>query len=316
MKAVIADPKLTRALHAVSPPQLPAFIWVDVVGKAHKEARTVGISSREPAESSAAEQPSGSLEWFKCLNQELKLEDNDWFLPELPLYSHQYLHAGVFHSFVKGLWTGVFQESGATYAVHAAEPQTVAGHSASFDLTESILGSLLCEDVALAPEDPVRPSVLELMRLLVQEESSLDREARHFESRLLDVLSLQHVDEGYTHPAERLLEEALVTQPQQAVTWIESAYWHQAASDPVLAAELLKCIAQLPGIDHASWPIPIASHALSSGEIQLREAGVRVFESWGDLISAHYLESYVQDEPVPWLADYARDVLLDINSRR
>lgn len=253
---------------------------------------------------SAIEEAAGGIEvggqFYQQLRrrlEELRLEDNDWFIVSAKDAVHNEAQTvgleltdfrvieQLWSPFVaclpvKRLWTDVFDESGATYAVQTAEPQTDVWRSTPFDF--------------FLP----------------------DSEAQRFESRLLEELRLQNVDEGYAHPAERLLEEELVTRRQQAVAWIESAYRRQAASDPVLAAELLKCIAQLPGIDYAPWPIPIASHALGSSEIQLREAGVRVFESWGDVTSTRYLDSYVRDESVSWLADYARNVLMDINSRR
>jgi len=138
-------------------------------------------------------------------------------------------------------------------------------------------------------------------------------ESRQFGYSLIELLTMQPVDEGYEHPGEQLIAGSLSSKPSIAPAWIRRVYLEKESSNPVLAGEILKCISQLASLDDPEWAIMLASRGLDSPEIQLREAAVRVFESWGNKSFSHFLDDFANRETISWLADYARDVFEDLN---
>ena len=141
----------------------------------------------------------------------------------------------------------------------------------------------------------------------------INPEAQQFGYSLIELLTMQPVDEGYEHPGEQLIAGSLSSKPSIAPAWIRRVYLEKESSNPVLAGEILKCISQLASLDDPEWAIMLASRGLDSPEIQLREAAVRVFESWGNKSFSHFLDDFANRETISWLADYARDVFEDLN---
>lgn len=141
----------------------------------------------------------------------------------------------------------------------------------------------------------------------------INPEAQQFGYSLIELLTMQPVDEGYEHPGEQLIAGSLSSKPSIAPAWIRRVYLEKERSNPVLAGEILKCISQLASLDDPEWAIMLASRGLGSPEIQLREAAVRVFESWGNKSFSHFLDDFTNRETISWLADYARDVFEDLN---
>lgn len=130
----------------------------------------------------------------------------------------------------------------------------------------------------------------------------------------MDLLCSEPVEDGYSHPAEQLIEEAQISNSKEVAGWLYSVYREQDEKNPSLAADLLRCISQLPDLSDTTWAVHMAADALSSPEVQLREAAIRIIETWGGQNSVHYLKQYLPNEQVTWLADYARDVASDLST--
>ncbi len=135
---------------------------------------------------------------------------------------------------------------------------------------------------------------------------------RAFTGKLLRSLEVEPVEVGYSHPGMRIMEEAIATSGQVANRWIVSAYLSNYRTRPTIAADLLRCVSRLEHHNIQPWGILMAISALSHPDPELREAAVRAFEVWGGLDSVEVLRTRVNAEPLPWLADYMRQVIEDI----
>ncbi len=116
------------------------------------------------------------------------------------------------------------------------------------------------------------------------------------------------VEDGYTHPAEIHLANLIKDGDQEAGDWLTdmiSGYrWN-----PSLAAGLLRVLGrQKPFTEE--WRLRVIQSALSSPDIELRDAGIQAAELWGDPGAVKLLQEH--NETCTWLADYVRRVIRDL----
>jgi hypothetical protein len=128
------------------------------------------------------------------------------------------------------------------------------------------------------------------------------------EARIRAVLEADPVEDGYTHPAEILLEEVVRDRGQAAGDWLISVIsgrrWNWS-----LAAGLLRLLSRQKPLTEA-WRLCVIRSALSSPDIELRDAGVQAAESWEDPGTVELLQKH--REPCTWLADYIERVIRDL----
>ena len=131
---------------------------------------------------------------------------------------------------------------------------------------------------------------------------------RQIEDRIRLALECDMVEDGYTHPAEVYLEELFRDWGQEAGDWligiISGRRWNRS-----LAAGLLRVLSRQKPLTE-EWRLSVIRSALSSADIELRDAGVQAAESWEDLGALEFLSKH--SEPCTWLADYIRRVIRDL----
>jgi hypothetical protein len=133
-----------------------------------------------------------------------------------------------------------------------------------------------------------------------------------FSLRLAQAFDLEPLEDGYTHPVEQIMADALRTFGPTAFTWIAFAYFEQYYRNPAIAAGLIRCLGRLSPDAAVPWGRFLALSGLYHDDVEVREAAVRAFEIWGGQQAIEALSARVSVEPTPWLADYARQVIADL----
>ena len=131
---------------------------------------------------------------------------------------------------------------------------------------------------------------------------------RQLESRLWWAFESEPLEDGMDHPAERLLAEHLARYPNASIhEWIRG--WCTDTTNGTFAASVLQCIARQTRPGTAPWRAELVRGGLAAPHVEMRDAAAKAADSWGDTELLPILEGH--SEPVPWLADFIRDVVTD-----
>lgn len=135
-----------------------------------------------------------------------------------------------------------------------------------------------------------------------------DHPFRHLEERIRAAIEADPVEDGYLHPAEVFLEELLRVSGQNAGDWLidvlSGRRWNGS-----LAAGLLRLSSRQKPLTK-EWRLRVIQLALSSPNIELRDAAVQAAEAWEDPGAVQLLQAHT--EPCAWLSDYVWRVIRDL----
>lgn len=124
--------------------------------------------------------------------------------------------------------------------------------------------------------------------------------------QVLAALLAEPIEDGVSHPAERVVAEFAKTHGAPAMV----RALNQLTTERV-GADFLRILARSAPLDPVTRA-EIVRIALEANEIELRDAGVQAAESWGDPALAEVLRAHV--EPSAWLNTYARQVAKDLEA--
>ncbi len=128
-------------------------------------------------------------------------------------------------------------------------------------------------------------------------------------SHLRDVFEVEPLEDGIEHPAEEIIRQALLDSVDSRVLkWLQEIALDTA--QPNLSASVLRCLGRLVRPGTKSWRIGLIRSALGKGDVEIRDAAVQTAESWGGEAVRRVLAAH--DEQLPWLRDYIRDVVEDL----
>ena len=128
------------------------------------------------------------------------------------------------------------------------------------------------------------------------------------ESQLWWAFEAEPLEDGMDHPAERLLVEHLKQCPSaRLLEWIRG--WCTDTTNATFAASVFQCLARQTRPGTASWRTELVQSGLATPHVEIRDAAAKAADSWGDTELLLILEGH--REPVPWLADFIRDVVID-----
>ena len=121
---------------------------------------------------------------------------------------------------------------------------------------------------------------------------------RILESRLHTALESEPFEDGFDHPIDDIIREAL-NGPHPQETLLVFRSYSLDAYRPAFAAAILQSIGRqdLPG--DIAWRTSLVENALMAEEFQIREAALDAADAWGEIELVNVLESH--DEPVHWL---------------
>lgn len=132
---------------------------------------------------------------------------------------------------------------------------------------------------------------------------------KEFKFEVIHALNEESIEDGYSHPAENIIQEAINKYIPYAITWIQSLYIENL-NNHKLAAGILRCIGRLNSNITKPWGSIMVTGALFHSDVEVRESAVRAIEMWEDYSIVGYLEQ--RKEKVPWLADYIKQVINDL----
>ncbi len=111
------------------------------------------------------------------------------------------------------------------------------------------------------------------------------------------------------HPAEEFIEQALKSSEDvRVLDWLME--FSLDVAHPNFAASVLSCLGRKVDPGTESWRTNLVSGALDMNDAEIRDAAVQAAEFWGGKGIRNVLE--VHQEPLPWLREYAHDVVADL----
>ena len=165
-------------------------------------------------------------------------------------------------------------------------------------------------------ETPIDTSVLSSLLPTYVESSSFTKASHAFEvvaltHRLLSAIESEPLEDGIRHPAEDVLDAAFRLHPTSSLlAWVQDIALD--THSPTTAASVLRCLGRRARPANSSWRAALVKGALSTDEVDVRDAAVQAAESWGDVQILGVLRSHV--EQVRWLRTYTEYVIEDMES--
>lgn len=131
-----------------------------------------------------------------------------------------------------------------------------------------------------------------------------------YSSEILSYIYAEPVEDGYSHPAERLISKSLVSHAQETITWLDNIVRYE--KNPSVVAGILTCLGRLDLKLVGDWGFELAEAALKHQDVEVRDAAVQMMELWGTEKAVGILERHVKSEQVDWLRDYIESVVEDL----
>lgn len=127
--------------------------------------------------------------------------------------------------------------------------------------------------------------------------------------QILWELREHEIEDGRSHPAERILHGALIAYPTETHRWIADAFDTTLEWRPEVAHALVRLLGRLPMELVGPQGRLVALAALHYPDETLRDYAARAFEHWGGAQSLTALNARAKVEPIEWLRDYMRQVV-------
>jgi hypothetical protein len=141
----------------------------------------------------------------------------------------------------------------------------------------------------------------------VEHERALKEEEKQgFLKRLLLLFETTDFEYGIRNEADIFVENFISLNPTQTKEWLED-FFVKYFSKAAILTKLLRTIARIDYQDICPQGTLIATAALKHEDIEVRECGIRAFESWGSLESLEVLGHLRVSEK--WLQDYVDEVV-------
>ena len=130
-------------------------------------------------------------------------------------------------------------------------------------------------------------------------------DSRRFEIKLANVFEEIPFEDGFFHPAEQILDEAIgSSHKREVLDWLLQTITNKKAS--FFSLSVLRSLAHLKPAT-TEWRSKIIKSALTSSDIETRDVAVQVAETWDDIEIKDILKKH--KEPIPWLKSYINEVI-------
>lgn len=139
-----------------------------------------------------------------------------------------------------------------------------------------------------------------------QDQLRLEEQKLAFSKQLLLLFENTDFEYGIKNEVDDFVEEFLTLNSTQTKEWLECLYLENFDKTAILV-KLLRTIARIDYDTIFPQGQVIATSALNHEDIEVRECGVRAFESWASLDSLNILEHLEVAEE--WLQDYINEVV-------
>ena len=137
----------------------------------------------------------------------------------------------------------------------------------------------------------------------------LIKEKRLFANELISLIRNEEFEYGIDTKADALVRRYMELNPLLTKEWINTIFVDNFA-DVFILVGLLRIIARLDYTEIYPQGQTMALAALSHENTEVKECGVRAYESWGTIDSLNELERLKVG--TQWLQEYIDDVVLDL----
>ncbi|MFC5548159.1 hypothetical protein [Massilia aerilata] len=121
----------------------------------------------------------------------------------------------------------------------------------------------------------------------------------------------ENFEYGYTPPSERFIHEFAKEHPMILADLIQGILLAESKSSTVMVA-LMNAIGSMRYEDIRPYGQTTALAAITNQSVEVKEAAIRAYETWGHPEGAHVLSTV--DCPWPWLDDYRKQVIEDLGA--
>ena len=129
-----------------------------------------------------------------------------------------------------------------------------------------------------------------------------------FRSEVVDALRDESVEDGMTHHAESIIEEAIKT--ENGTKWLDRLFNQYYDSNPAIASDILTLAGRINEEKIASLGYIMARKGLQHKDLQVRDGAICALEQWGGSEAVGILQDH--NEPVEWLREYVVQVIEDL----
>lgn len=137
-----------------------------------------------------------------------------------------------------------------------------------------------------------------------------DRNVR-FRDKLIATLFDEPIEDGVTHPAEGLIDEALRADSSDCQNRLSQVLVELYPTRPALCASIIRCIGRLDYVRVRGWGMRVVDDALQNRDTEVREAAIRALEAWGGPEALDMLRRHKDTEA--WLDEYVQQVIVDLS---
>ena len=132
---------------------------------------------------------------------------------------------------------------------------------------------------------------------------------KRLELALHAVFEVDSVEDGISHPAEKIIADALAASHEdQVLDWFRE--FSLDADQPGFAASFLRCLGRLSNPGTEEWRVDLVRRAMRADSVQVRDAAVQAADRWADAGMIDVLKDH--KDPQRWLTDYIEMVVVDI----
>lgn len=156
-----------------------------------------------------------------------------------------------------------------------------------------------------------RHTVMVTARVPSSTSTQVRRRYDQFRSKLMAALLDEPIEDGVTHPAERVIDEALRAHAFECRDGLSRMLVEQYQTRPSVGALIVRCVGRLDYDRVGTWGMRVADDALQHRDVEVREAAVRALEAWGGCEALSMLRSH--SDSVAWLSDYINQVIIDLS---
>lgn len=134
---------------------------------------------------------------------------------------------------------------------------------------------------------------------------------KRLEHALYAAFEVDSVEDGTSHPAEKIIADALgASHEHQVLDWFRE--FSLDADQPGFAASFLRCLGRLTPPGTEEWRVDLVRLAMRSDSVQVRDAAVQAAELWADTGMVNVLKNH--RDPQQWITDYIKMVVDDITT--
>ncbi len=138
--------------------------------------------------------------------------------------------------------------------------------------------------------------------------SDESKEWNRIANELHAVFEAEPLEDGMSHPADRIIEGALQS-PEDKSVLDNLLTLSLDEKHPSFSASILRCLGRQKNPGTSEWRLKLIETSLTMDSVEIRDAAVQAAEFWND----QNLESILRDhqETKPWLREYIQNVLRD-----